>query len=226
MTTLSNVKYQNLNNNNNNDENSVNNINIEKLLFDSLQPPTTKLRSLINNDDWCNLYEEYLKEHFAWENFGFYYSVVFYHHSKSNSSDLSNLAHNIYRFYLSDDAIFRINVDTEVAEQIFQTLDNPRDDLFDELQEKAFRELATSTLNEFVDYLKEPKENFKKEKIKASKVKQYPMNRNPSNYHFHILAELKDYEKKSDKHCGTQGFFSAFSNATPRTSENSQIELL
>mmetsp|Transcript_16996 Transcript_16996/g.21676 ORF Transcript_16996/g.21676 Transcript_16996/m.21676 type:complete len:144 (-) Transcript_16996:100-531(-) len=111
------------------------------------------LEKLIQDDDMCNIYEEYLASHFAWENFGFWYEVQQYK-QEQDVQQRAHMARIIFEKFLKSDSIFELgDVDIVTRDTIESCLENPPLNMFDFLQKKAFDTLAQSTLQPFkADY--------------------------------------------------------------------------
>ena len=111
-----------------------------------------KLRAIIMEPFVCNIYEEYLKNVFAWENFGFYIEVEKYKRAPEDETKYE-IAKNIYNFYLNEEAVFKIGAASdEEIEEIFKNLEKIPPHVYDKLQLEAFIELANSTINEFIEH--------------------------------------------------------------------------
>ena len=109
-----------------------------------------KLKAILTEQLLCNAYEEFLKESFAWESFGFFCDVARF--KLADEETQQKIAEDIYHSYLDEEAIFHIgNVSVQEVERINNTLENPTINMFDNLQMEAFIELANSTINEFVE---------------------------------------------------------------------------
>ena len=175
-----------------------------------------KLKEIMKQDLLCNVYEEYLKRLYAWENFGFYYAVQVFKQSQSEE-EFVKLAYDIYRFYLEESALFKLgNTEELEVRKIYQQLDKPNKNMFDKLQIEAFIELANSTINEFIDdeLLLEFKNYLDGYPSKPRRDSSpYPKNRNPNHY----LESLCEEASKGSmiEEGGPTGFFSSLSRIQP-----------
>lgn len=111
------------------------------------------LENLLQDAEICNIYEEYLASHFAWENFGFWYEVEQFKQANGKPQK-SEIAHNIFQKFLKEDSIFALgDIDVDTRAVIESCLDDPPNNMFDYLQKQAFDTLAQSTLQAFkADY--------------------------------------------------------------------------
>merc|ERR1711879_844612 len=111
------------------------------------------LHNLIQDEQMCNIYEEYLASHFAWENFGFWYEVEQYKQEQEPEQRVQ-MATSIFQKFLKEDSIFELgDVDIITRDTIESCLENPPLNMFDYLQKRAFDTLAQSTLQQFkADY--------------------------------------------------------------------------
>merc|ERR1712130_249668 len=112
---------------------------------------TEELQTIIGNQPLCNVYEEYLCKTSAWENFGFYHEVESYRQLE-NLQDRQEKAHEIYDQFLACDAPFELgDINREIRERLAPKLDEGNPDLFSALQRTAFRQLARSSVSDFLD---------------------------------------------------------------------------
>ena len=180
-------------------------------LFEESLNLNQKLKEIMKEDLLCNVYEEYLKKLYAWENFGFYYAVQIFKQSQSEEEYIK-LAWDIYRFYLDEEALFKLGSTPENdIRMIHQNLDNPKKNMFDKLQCEAFIELANSTINEFVDdeLLLEFKQYVDGVPSKQRSHTKYPNTRNPL-YYEKLMEEVKTSPRHFLEEGTPVGFFSSF----------------
>lgn len=129
----------------------------QELLFNPDTTRSTKLNYVLEHEYLCNLFEGYLKQHYAWENFGFYYAVMFFKRTEKELQKAAAL--DIHFFYLSEDAIFKLNVSSDTAEHIFQTIEHGNGDInvvFDDVMNFTVIPDLTNSLLEFIDSLQFP----------------------------------------------------------------------
>ena len=109
------------------------------------------LEGLIEDPELCNVYEEFLVRHYAWENFGFWFEVQNYK-KEEDPEKRKVLAQLIFAKFLQEDSIFELgDMDVETRDAIKDCLENPPLNLFDLLQRRAFDTLAQSTLRNFLN---------------------------------------------------------------------------
>merc|ERR1712137_2537 len=112
---------------------------------------TEVLRTIIDNQPLCNVYEEYLAKTCAWENFAFYYEVEFYRQLERKEVRQIQ-AHEIYEQFLANDAPFELgDINRQIRQNLSHKLDDADPDLFSPLQRATFRQLARSSVSDFLD---------------------------------------------------------------------------
>lgn len=115
-----------------------------------LSSPVEKLKQIVSCEDLCNVYEEYLVKHYAWENFGFWYEVEAFRKLQS-PEEIKEQARLIFYRFLTVDSIFELgDLEPSVREIIAKKLDTPTVNLFDRLQCRVLKSLAQATICEFL----------------------------------------------------------------------------
>ena len=110
-----------------------------------------RLLDLIKDNDLCNVYEEYLVTHLAWENFGFWYEVQNFK-NEADEEQRKHKAKMIYLKFLEPGSIFELgDLDQETNDIISGCLEKPPHNLFDILQRRAFDTLARATVHNFLE---------------------------------------------------------------------------
>lgn len=112
---------------------------------------TEHLLELIKDTELCNVYEEYLVTHLAWENFGFWYEVQNFK-TEPDEAQRKHKARMIFAKFLEPGSIFELgDLDQETNDIISSCLEKPPLNLFDILQRRAFDTLARATLHNFLN---------------------------------------------------------------------------
>ena len=98
------------------------------------------------------VYEEYLRQNLAWENFGFYMKVEEYR--GASEQQLSALAEEIFEQFIEVDSAHELgDITHSLREDIRSSLASPSKETFNELCDIVIDSLANATIT---DFLKDP----------------------------------------------------------------------
>lgn len=104
------------------------------------------------DQDLIPVYEQYLRQNFAWENFGFYMKVENYR--SASEQQLPSLAEEIFEQFIEVDSSNELgDITHSLREDIRNSLVKPGRETFNELCDIVIDSLANATIT---DFLKDP----------------------------------------------------------------------
>ena len=110
-----------------------------------------KLFKIVDDSELCNVYEEFLVNRFAWENFGFWFEVEVFK-KEVDPAELKRQADLIYSKFLEEGSIFELgDLAPAVRKIIKKRMQNPTPAMFDSLQRKVMNSLALATVADFME---------------------------------------------------------------------------
>jgi len=110
-----------------------------------------KLYYIVKDPDLCNVYEEYLVKHLAWENFGFWFEVENYK-LEEDPEEQKKQAGLIYAKFLDIGCIFELgDLEPNMRDLLQKKINNPTKTMFNALQRKVMSCLALATIGDFFE---------------------------------------------------------------------------
>lgn len=106
---------------------------------------------IYNNTDkqLTKIYEDFLHQNMAWENFGFYEEVEEYRNTPKNN--LSLKAAEIFEKYIEVDSAHELgDITFSLRENIRDSIEDPSPTIFDELCDIVVDSLANATIEDFL----------------------------------------------------------------------------
>lgn len=108
-----------------------------------------KLAHIVGQKNLCSIYEEFLVNSLAWENFAFLLDVERFQQLQTKDERV-DMARIIYDKFLEENSLFTLgDVLPEVRELIQNRLEEAPTKLFNSLLRKSTMSLAYSTINDF-----------------------------------------------------------------------------
>ena len=105
---------------------------------------------IFSEEGLCPVYEEYLLQNMAWENFGFYNEVQKFQ-TIENQELLEAEARKIYDRFIEVDSAHELgDITYQLREKIRQSLESPTREMFDELSQIVMDSLVNSTVTDFL----------------------------------------------------------------------------
>jgi len=117
--------------------------------MDEGKNPVEKLAYIVSDRKLCSVYEEFLVDSIAWENFGFLLDVERYQELETKE-ERKAMAKIIFDKFMEEDSLFTLgDVLPEVKETIYNRLEDSPPKLFNSLLRRTTMSLAHSTIGDF-----------------------------------------------------------------------------
>jgi len=115
------------------------------------EPLEAKLAKILETRESCILFRLFLKEQKCEENIGFWVDIELFKREE-NDIDLRNKADAIYKKYFAENALYPVNVDCEVKEELRNSMDiSITRQVFDRVQSHITGLMETSLVQKFLN---------------------------------------------------------------------------